>query len=130
MILGRRMRWFGVHKGEIWVLQCGWELITKIKVKGTLAAAGALLGRGGLATWFTRLLGISDMSWKICWAACRQSIIMIAGSFWTSPPAHTNKMLLSLSLYFLLAMGEATELTPKGGCGEGDPVCELGKMFM
>jgi hypothetical protein len=50
MILERRMRWFGVHKGEIWVLQCGWELITKIKVKGTLAAAGALLGRGGLAT--------------------------------------------------------------------------------
>jgi hypothetical protein len=91
------MRWFGVHKGEIWVLQCGWELITKIKVKGTLAAAGALLGRGGLATWFTRLLGLSDMSWEICWAACRQTIIMIAGSFWTSPPAHTNKMLLSLS---------------------------------
>jgi hypothetical protein len=55
---------------------------------------------------------------------------MIAGSFWMSPPAHTNKMLLSLSLCFLLAMGEATELTPEGGCGEGDPVCELEKMFM
>jgi hypothetical protein len=62
MILGRRMRWFGVHKGEIWVLQCGWELITKIKVKCMVASAGALLGRGGLATWFTRLLSLSDMS--------------------------------------------------------------------
>jgi hypothetical protein len=27
-------------------------------------------------------------------------------------------------------MGEATELTPDGGFGEGDLVCELGKMFM
>jgi hypothetical protein len=67
-------------------------------VKGTLAVAGALLGRGGLATWFTRRLGLSDMSWEICWVACRQTIIMIASSFWMSPPAHTNKMLISLSL--------------------------------